>query len=69
MKYEVVFYRNEQDNILYKTNDFYDAISIVKFFARKYKLNPCQTETKNCIILYTKYEESKIVEAIGIIEH
>lgn len=70
MKYEVVDYENDKDNLIYETDDFKEAILVTKSFANNNNLEVAsKIEADNVLMLYKKTNGSKIIEAVGLYEN
>ena len=70
MKYEVVAYENDKDNLIYKTDDFQEAILVTKSFANKNNLKVVsKIEADNVLMLYKKTNGSKIIKAVCLYEN
>jgi hypothetical protein len=70
MKYEVVAYENDKDNLIYETDDFQEAILVTKSFANNNHLEVVsKIEVDNVLMFYKKTNESKIIKAVGLYEN
>lgn len=70
MKYEIVAYENDKDNLIYETDDFQEAILVTKSFANNNNLKVVsKIEADNVLMFYKKTNGSKIIKAVGLYEN
>ena len=65
--YTVIVYKNNQDHVIYKTNDFIESICVAKSYANHHHLKASKKIQDNVLVLYKKKDGSEIIEAVGVI--